>query len=133
MLYPYIRTYTATWNDPLAPGLYTLGPEVRKTIEDPDYYVSKPISINITPNYGLEEVMTEILCNKLDGNAWKQCRFIGNGYITEFPINNSCPRNLYMRLDVVEAVASEEEEADAENVDVISNKKFLPIPSQFNY
>lgn len=115
----FIETYTATWDtdhyeiDESHPTRNALTAK---------YYASNDVVENITPNNGFEEIITDILFNKLNGSAWKQIRkengSTKNYYFTYAATNDTLTRPLYF--------------GDSANYYIL-NKNFLPVPTSFLY
>lgn len=92
--------------------------------DNPNIYITNEINENITPSNGFEEIITDILINKLSGNIWRAIRKpkASAKYYVSYSVksNSTHTRALYFKT------------SDG-SVQPISNVKALPIPSTFSY
>ena len=123
LLYPCVDAFTATWN--ATNGEYDIDYDTitHHTVWAPRTYMTNDIIENITPANGFEEIITDILFNKLNGNIWREIRKATkatNYFYMSYAQSSTQTRSLYYK-------ASDGTQAD------VSNKKALPIPSTFSY
>ena len=119
-LHPCIEGYSATWNT----DHYDVDFDDLDVIElgGPNIYITNDIFENITPNNGFEEIITDLLFNKLAGSVWKELYTRRKQYIT-YSNTHESDRVLYFKHN----------NNDGYDEIMVKNQKSLPIPSTFSY
>ena len=120
-LYPRVYTWSATWNTDHYDIDYDNA--AMQPLGYPNIYITNDIFENITPNNGFEEIITDILFNKLSDSIWREImkgRKNADRFYVSYSPNSETFRNVYCNID--------------KNIETkVNNRHALPLPSTFRY
>ena len=121
-LYAGVDAFPVAWD---ANTKYTIDYDTisHVALGNPNIYMSNDVIENITPSNGFEEIITDILFNKLNGSVWheiRKARKATDYFYLSYAQTATTSRHLYYK------------ESDG-TAQTILNKRALPIPSTFSY